>query len=378
MAAITGAAILVIVAVLVVVRLVQSTGDAPAPITAEKRAQLRALDALSDRDAGLLPKANPQARDPGLRDSGRKGVGLSLRNTFFRIAGDVGFDAERLSALLVPNNPAEPVILDDPGSFVFKPLQGRVTMPPSGLTALFNQYLTAYPGSRMRALRVTTESGKLIVDGEVSQVPGVWLPFHMEGEVRLRDKHLVEYKPDKIEIADIGARGLLKTINLQLGNLVGIETGGARISGNRIVLDLDHALPPPTQDIRVAEMQLDKQGLHLTFTSGSDPEPPEPIVESDSYALLQGGDIKTMRILLTDVRLQMVARDGERLNVSLYNYRQQLRDGVLTATPGGGFVVYLGAHRPADYVPHSDAGEGGQPDGGDTPAYKQAPEDGDA
>lgn len=349
-----GGVALAIGVALVAMRLFQGMGDSPAPMMAEKQAQLRALDTLSSRRDEYAGGFNPRRRESGPRDSGREGVGLFLRNTFFRIAGDIGFNAERLSALLIPKRPPQPVILDDPTSFVFKPLQGSVTMPASALAALFNHYLTAYPGSQMRDLSITTKSGKLIVNGQVSQVPGVWLPFHMEGGVRLLQGHLFVYKPTTIEVADIDAEGLLKAFNLQLSSLVTIATGGADLAGNEIVLDLDHALPPPTQDIKVAEMQLDEAGLHLTFTSELDPAFPEPIVDADSYLMLHSGDVKTLGALIVDARLQMVARAGGRLDLSFYNYRQQLRNGLLKTTPAGGIVAYMGPYQAAEYVPESE------------------------
>ncbi len=346
----TGLSVLGIVIVVSVIaigwRLTQPDHDGNSPIVVQKHQQLQALDELAQSHEEFAQAYNEQVREPSLRDSGRRGVGLFIKNSFFRIVDDIGFDAPELSALLIARSPPRPVTLDDPSSFVIKPLDGRIIMPPNALSALFNRYLVDYEDTQLRNIEVTTRQDTLIVDGETQKIPGTWLPFHMVGTVRIVDGHIFVYEPDTIEIADIGAQGLLDAINLELSNLLEIETGGAEIQGNAVVLDLNHALPPPTQNMQVANMSVDEQGLHLEFTSEHEPAFPTPIVASDSYIMLQSGDVKTFRTVLTDVRLQMVAQSGGKLDVSLYGYRDQILNGLFDATPAGELVAYLAAYRP--------------------------------
>lgn len=345
--------ILLIVVALVAMRAMQSVSDTAAPLTQQKNTQLNTLqDAAQDALPPDVDKYNPQVRDSRLRDSGRKGVGLFIRHAFFRIAGDIGFDVDTLSALLVPTDKRRPVTLDDPHSFIFKPLHGSVVMPASALTGLFNQYLTDYPGAQLRRLSVTTrDNGMLHVEGQTQKVPGLWLPFKMTGPVRLVAGHLFVYQPDKIDIARIKAKGLLDAINLQLSKLVQIDTEGAQLTGDNIVLDLNHSLPPPTQDVHVASMHVDAAGMHLDFTSPFHPDWPQPILDTSSYILMDGGDIKTFRALITNVRMQLIAAKGGKLDTSLYNYRQQIVGGHFGSTTAGGLVAYMAPLEPASYIP---------------------------
>lgn len=350
----TGAGVvLLLIVALVVMRAAQSVDDSPAPMITQKHAQLAALDELRQAHDTYADEFNPRKRKPTLRDSGRDAVGLFIENTYFRIAGDIAFDTKHLSALLVPRDSSQPVIFDDPSSFVFHPLNGSVVMPPKALSALFNQYLTDYSDTQMRKITVKTQANRMIVDGESSNIPGLWLPFHMEGSVSVKQGHLFVYEPDEIKVAKIEAKGLLEGINLQLSTLLQIDTEGAQLEGNNVVLDLNHALPPPAQDINVSKMSIDDAGVHLTFSSDFNPEFPPTIVKSDSYVMVQGGDIKTFRAVLTDVRLQMVAQDGGKLDASLYGYRDQITAGLFDATPAGELVAYLGPYQPVDYMPPS-------------------------
>ncbi|RJS94393.1 hypothetical protein [Salinisphaera sp. Q1T1-3] len=336
----------------------RSPRDGAAALVIAKKHQLAALDSL-DNDLAAPDESqwNPLERDRTLRDSGRQGVGLFIRHAFFRVAGDIGFKVDTLSALLVPRDAGAPVILDDPSSFIFKPLHGDVVMPARALGALFNQYLTDYDSTQLRHLHVSTNAdGTLDVVGQTQKVPGVWLPFEMHGPVRLMDGHLFVYTPDKIKIAKIPAKGLLKLIRLQMSQLVQIDTQGAELSGDSIVLDLNHALPPPEQDVHVSAMRIDSDGVHLSFRSPFDPEWPQPIVETDSYILLNGGDVKTFRSMLTHVRMQLVAADGGALDTSLYNYRQQIVGGHFDITPAGELVAHLATLETADYVPDAAVG----------------------
>lgn len=345
--------VLLLVVALLAMRLMQSASDAPPPLTQQKKAQLAALqEATREALPSGADKYNPRVRDSSMRDAGRKGVGLFIDHAFFRIAGNIGFDVDKLSALLVPTDKQRPVTLDDPSSFVFKPLHGSVVMPASALTGLFNQYLTDYPGAQLRHLSVSTrDNGMLHVEGQTQKVPGLWLPFKMTGPIKLVAGHLFVYQPQKIEIARIKAKGLLDAINLQLSKLVQIDTEGAQLKGDNIVLDLNHSLPPPTQDVHVKSMHVDAAGLHLDFTSPYDPTWPKPILDTPSYILMDGGDIKTFRALITHVRMQLVAADGGKLDTSLYNYREQIVNGHFGVTTAGGLVAYMAPLKPASYIP---------------------------
>lgn len=346
-----GTALIAVLVVVLASAVIASRSPTPdnttAPLLQAKRAQIAHLHAVER--AALPPEVddyNPVVRATSLRDTGRRGVGLYIRHTYFRIVGDIAFDVDRLSALLVPVHPGQPVILDDPESFVFKPLQGNVVMPPRSLTALFNTYLTDYPHSALRRIAITTDDdGRLKVAGQTAKIPGLWLDFTMDGPVALVDHHLFVYRPDHIDIEGLPAAGLLKIIRLQLARLVQIDTQGAQIEGDAIVLDLNHALPPPRQDVHVAAMHLDRAGLHLSFTNPEAPATwPAPILDVDSYVLLDGGDLKNLRALITGVRMQLVPAESDskaRLDTSLYAYRQQLVDGHLGITQAGGLVAYM-------------------------------------
>ncbi|MES1932551.1 lipoprotein [Salinisphaera shabanensis T35B1] len=322
-----------------------------ATLVSNKHAQLASIESYNEGQNSFSESFNPIIRDRTLRDSGRKSVGLFIKNVYFRVVGDVAFDTKQLSAVLIPRNAGDPIVLDDPTSFIFHPLHGQVTLPPKALSALFNQYLADYSGSQLRKIEASTgDDGRLIVEGEAAKIPGVWLPFHMAGTVELKQGHLFVYKPDEIKLGPMEAKGLLEAINLQLSKLLQIESQGAGFSGNNVVLDLNHALPPPEQSVNVERMQIDSAGVHLDITSDQNPDFPEPVVNSDSYVMLQGGDVRIQRAVITDARLQLMARDGGKLDASLYNYRAQLVNGVLDATPSGEIAIYLGSYVPEDYI----------------------------
>lgn len=243
-----------LVVVLAAMRAAQSVDDSPAPMIAHKNAQLATLDQLEQAHETYAGVFNPRQHEATLRDSGRNAVGLFIENIYFCIAGAIAFDTQRLSALLVPKDPTQPVAFDDPGSFVFHPLNGSVSMLRKALSALFNQYLTDYSDTPMRNISIKTQDNRMVVAGESSKVPGLWLPFHMEGSGSVKRGHLFVYEPDTIESSGIETKGLLNGINLQLSKLLQIDTRGAQLEGNNVVLDLSHALPPPAKDVNVSKM----------------------------------------------------------------------------------------------------------------------------
>ena len=343
--------VVVLAGTVIAMKAAQPEAAESATLVSNKHAQLDSIKRYNDGQNQFSESFNPIIRDRTLRDSGRKSVGLFINNVYFRVVGEIAFDTKRLSAVLIPREDGAPIVLDDPTSFIFHPLHGQVTLPPKALSALFNQYLADYPDSQLRKIKASTrDDGRLVVEGEAAKIPNVWLPFHMSGKVELKQGHLFVYEPDEIKIGPMQAKGLLEAINLQLSKLLQIESQGAGFSGNNVVLDLNHALPPPEQSVHVQNMRIDSSGVNLDITSDKDPEFPDPVVDSDSYVMLQGGDVRIQRAVITDARLQLMARDGGKLDTSLYNYREQLVNGVLDATPSGEIAIYLGAYQPADYL----------------------------
>lgn len=333
-------------------RMTRHTHDIPSPLVAFKRAQLDDLAAL---DAELNAYANgfiQKVRESGLRDSGREGVGLFINDVFFRIADGIGFETPHLAALLIPTQPPRPVILDDPTSFILKPLQGTIIMPPSALSALFNNYLLDYPDASLRNIKVQTQTDTVIIDGEVSKALGIWLSFHMAGSLELAQDHLLVYSPTSVQVDGLPVDTLLDMFNLELSSFLDIKTKGAEMKADAIVLDVETALPPPRLEVHIADMSVDAQGVHLTFTSDRNPPAPTPIVASDSYIMFQGGDLKTFRALPVGTRLQLVAKNGSQLTASLYGYREQILHGYFDTTPEGGLIAYLGALQRGPHAHH--------------------------
>jgi len=83
-----GGVLLLLIIALVAMRLAQSVDESPPPMTAQKHAQLAALDELKQAHESYAGEFNPREREPTLRDSGREAVGLFIENTYFRIARD--------------------------------------------------------------------------------------------------------------------------------------------------------------------------------------------------------------------------------------------------------------------------------------------------
>ena len=137
-----------------------------ATIITAKQAQLASIESYNEGQNSFSDSFNPIIRERTLRDSGRKSVGLFIKNVYFRIVGEVAFDTTQLSAVLIPKTPGDPIVLDDPTSFIFHPLNGQVTLPPKALSALFNQYLTDYDDSQLRNIQASTrDDGQLRVEG---------------------------------------------------------------------------------------------------------------------------------------------------------------------------------------------------------------------
>jgi hypothetical protein len=293
---------------------------------------LDAARSLNEGDNGVykLAKVRPQS----LKDSGRGEALMFIENTNFRFVGDIGFYVPRLAVSLKPNNPALPVVFDDPLSFSIHVHRGNVILSGTALTALFNDYVFKFAGAPLKELKLSTAPGVLTLAGKLYR--GKWIPFVMKGNVTTRDGHILLYEPDRVEVDGADATMLLPAANVKLDELLKVDAPGAKLVGSTIVLDALKLFPPPKLQFRIKSVSLESNGLVLEFDDGRALEFAKPFAASSSHMLVRGGDVKFLRTMPLNVSLQINnIESGKDLDFCLYRYRDQLVRGHFTVTEKG-------------------------------------------
>ena len=285
--------------------------------------------------------SNPQIREPSLRDSGRNGTLLFINKSTFRFVEDIGFYVPKLVVALKANNPADPVIFDDPASFSITPLQGEVVLSGAALEALMNKYVFAFENAPLRGITVSTQDNLFILGGEMNR-RNVWVPFSMEGTLTLSEGHILKYVPHVVIVDGNDAGKVLKAANVRLDELLTVHATGADLVGSTIVLDTLLLFPPPKLHLNIATANVEKRGLVLTFNESENPEFPASLTKADSSMIVKGGDVKFLRTMPVNALAEFQSlTEGKEFDFNLYHYREQLAAGYLKLREDGAIMAYM-------------------------------------
>jgi hypothetical protein len=307
-----------------------------------KLAETKGLDEQAASRSSYSSYTNRQVRPATERDSGHTESLMFVNNVFLRTFGEIGYLAEKVVVAARPKDPAQPVIMDDPQSFELVVLGGRVIVPPKALTELVGSHVFNFDGSPLRQVQVQTKPDLLAMSGEMNR-KGKWVSFLMEGKIALAEDGSLAFTPSKTEIDGKSANALIEAANLDLDEIISLKAPGVTLKKSTVFLNPGGMFPPPALTLTVKSAKVEERGLILEGSSKNAPAFPEPIVKSDSYVLIQGGDVKFLNMMPVNILMQIMAESGggPRLDFSLYDYRAQLAAGHLKFRPDGGVLVYL-------------------------------------
>jgi len=102
--------------------------------------------------------------------------------------------------------------------------------------------------------------------------------------------------------------------------------------------------PPPALELKLSAIRVTRDGLLMQIGDGN-PQMPPLAHAADAqrpYILFRGGDIRFMRSMPMNARIDIVVADPAKPFVfNLYRYRDQLVAGSLRFSPDGGIRVLM-------------------------------------
>ncbi len=283
--------------------------DAAGSIAAAKAKQLETArrQARAPFSAGDI--ATREVRRATLRVSGQPDAICYLRHVDFRFDGGVGFLVDQLALRMVPRQPGDPVWLDDVSSYTLQPVNGTVRLTADHMAALFNTVVFARgPGSDppLRRFAFALDDGTLTMRAEMRR-RGAWVP-------------------------------------LELADLLPVSTPAVQLIGSEIIMHVPALFPAPAIQLKLTAIRLAHDGLAMQFGDGA-PQLPPLANAADTrrpFILFRGGDIRFMRAMPMNTRIDIVVADPARPFVfNLYRYRDQLVAGSLRFSPDGGIRVAM-------------------------------------
>lgn len=275
------------------------------------------------------------------RSSEKDGSTLYIKNTNFRVVDNIGFYIPDLVVRATPNDSSQPLIFDDPTSFSLTPLKGSVVLDSGKLEALLNKQVFAFKGATLRNIKVKTATKVLTLSGQMIR-KGLWVPFVLRGDIKLSEGHILKYTPWQVITDGEDATKVLKAANVNIDELLTVDAVGATLVDSTVVLDTLKLFPPPVLNLNIATATMEDRGLVLTFANSGAETDSATLTDSSSYILIKGGDVKFMKAVPTDAKVQvMSASTGADLDFCLYDYRDQLSAGYLKLKEDGAILAYL-------------------------------------
>lgn len=323
-----------------------TAGDGHGGIEAEKAKQLEdaRAQARAPFQAGGL--ATREVRAATLRDSGQPDAISYLRHVDFRFDGGVGFVVDQLALRMVPREAGDPVWLDDVSSYMLQPVSGAVRVTADSMAALFNTVVFARgPGNDppLRNFSFSLDDGTLDMRAEMHR-RGAWVPIELRGPLVLRDPQTIVFRPNVVKVQGQDAGALMGAAHIELADLLPVSTPAVQLRGSEIVMQVPKLFPPPALALKLSAIRVTRDGLLMQIGDGN-PQMPPLANAADAqrpYILFRGGDIRFLRSMPMNARIDIVVADPAKPFVfNLYHYRDQLVAGSLRFSPDGGIRVLM-------------------------------------
>jgi hypothetical protein len=264
-----------------------------------------------------------------------------MRNVWFHIDQDAYLDIHIMRGELVSNMPGTPLNFDNKTAFVMKVDTGTIGMRSASLDILMNRYIFGYPNPPLRNLHVEPSGKQLKQTGIIHKI--VDIPFTMWADVSASNG-LIRIHPTKIDICGINGIGLLKAVGMTMEKMLKLpKERGISAQGNDLLLDPNHALPPPKVDLHLVDVRIEGDELVQVFDAGRHlPELVLPHPEEKNTMYYRGGTLRMGKLLFVDADMQVVDTDpSDPFDFMIDRYNDQLIAGFTRNQPNYGLLVFM-------------------------------------
>jgi len=264
-----------------------------------------------------------------------------MRNVWFHIDQDAYLDIHTLRGEMVSKTPGGPLNFDNKTSFVLKVDTGTIGMRSASLDVLMNRYIFGYPNPPLRNLHVEPSGKQLKQSGIIHKI--VDIPFTMWADVSASNG-MVRIHPTKIDICGINGIGLLKAVGMTMEKMLKLpKERGISAQGNDLLLDPNHALPPPQVELHLVDVRIEGDELVQIFDAGRHlPELVLPHPEEKNTMYYRGGTLRMGKLLMIDADMQVVDTDpSDPFDFMIDRYNDQLVAGFTRNQPNYGLFVFM-------------------------------------
>ena len=291
--------------------------------------------------------ALPVARSDS--DAGIPITRVEIHHVNFRTDPRVLFHIEQMRGELVPLETRRPTTFDDKRSFAIAIQSGTIALSTSSMAALLNNFVLAYPGAPVRAVKLTNQDGELI---ETAMVHG--MPATIAGKLSVTREGAIKFSPDSITMAGVPIKKVMDGVGVHVQKVVHLdESRGFKIDGDDVVLNINQFPIWPRLYGHVVKVKLEGDDVIETFgpdrADAKNAAALEPPLSRRAFMYFRGGTVRFGKLTMRDSEMEIVsARQQDWLDFDLDHYNEQLTAGCTETTPSFALIVSVPDYNQVD------------------------------
>jgi hypothetical protein len=270
-------------------------------------------------------------------DSSPHAVQAEMRNVLYHFTEPIPVHIAYLQGELVPTDPAGMPVFEDANSFAISIRSARISISTESLANVLNQYVLASADAPIKAVRITTQDGKLKIKGRLHSKGD--LPFESEGSLLLTPEGEIRVHTEKLKAGHLPVKGLMDLLGETISKLIDTrKLRGLRAEKDDLLLDPSELFPPPHIHGRLRAISI--VGNEVVQEYGTESAPSVKI--SGNYMAYHGAQLRFGKLTMSDTDLVLIDMDPQDpFDFFLARYRDQLVAGYTKTTPSFGLRCYF-------------------------------------
>jgi hypothetical protein len=276
----------------------------------------------------------PAAAQP---DSSQGAVQAEMRNVMYHFTEPIPVHIAYLKGELVPIREGGIPVFDDADSFFLSIESAKISITTDSLANVLNQYVLVSADAPIKAVRITTEDGKLKIKGRLHSKGD--LPFESEGSLSVTSEGGIRVHTEKLKAGHLPVKGLMDLLGETISKLIDTsKVRGLRTDKDDLLLDPSELFPPPHIHGRLRAISI--VGNEVVQEYGTESKPSLKI--SGNYMGYHGAQLRFGKLTMSDTDLVLIDLDPrDPFDFFLAHYRDQLVAGYTKTTPSFGLRCYF-------------------------------------
>ncbi len=281
-------------------------------------------------------------------------TGVLFKNVRFCWQKDICAHTDSLTASLTPLREEEPVIFDDPTSFLVNIHQSQLLIPPETLQGMLNKSIFNYPDSSLKDLVVkiapvgSSADGQNHVSFQGNLKYLLWIPFEMDSILRVdaESNSLVIDVQDLQLFGFVPAKWLIDIKPFHLDRIIKPSPNThLSVKDNLMMIKPFGLFPPPHIDGQIKDLVVTEAMIRLDFEGETPMFQDIPATGAPNYIYLNGGSAQFGPMFMSPARIQVIDKNPDNLfTFSMPDYWHHVAESEMKLESTGTAIITMPDH----------------------------------